>query len=152
MFTIYIAQVIVGYLVYGAPALDVALLGRTEAHRELLDQRFLLVLVLVGLVPGVLLLFVTPLVALGAQSALRAASISSATMLTSPAAYVVTFVVTAALLVVAITWGRGIALLVLVPWVSAVHFVAYRDVFGQFGRFEHPAGSDDVGVDDSRDK
>ncbi|HQR55527.1 MAG TPA: hypothetical protein PLW72_06025 [Burkholderiaceae bacterium] len=152
MFTIYIAQLIGGYLVYGAPALDVAILGRAEAHRELLDQRFLLMLVLVGLVPGVLLLFVTPLVALGGQSPLRAASISSATMLTSPAAYVVTFVVTAALLAAAITWGRGIALLVLVPWVSAVHFVAYRDVFGQFGRFESPAGNDVVAADGSRDE
>jgi hypothetical protein len=102
MFTIYIAQVVVGYLAYGAPALDVALQGRTEVHRELLDQRLLLMLVLVGLVPGVLLLFVTPLIALGGQSPMRAASISSATMLTSPAAYVVTYAVTAALLAAAI--------------------------------------------------
>ena len=152
MFTIYIAQVIVGYLAYGAPALDVALLGRTDGHRELLDQRFLLVLVLVGLVPGVLLLFVTPLVALGGQAPMRAASISAATMLTSPAAYVVTFVLTAILIAAAITWGSGIALLALVPWVSAVHFVAYRDVFGRFGHAEKPAANDRITVDGSRDK
>jgi hypothetical protein len=152
MITIYVAQVIVGYMVYGAPALDVALMGRTEAHGELLDQRFLLVLVLVGLVPGVLLLFVTPLVALGGQSPIRAASISTATMLSSPAAYVVTFVLTAVLIAAAITWGRGIALLALVPWVSAVHFVAYRDVFGRFGHADKPAGSDRVAADGSRDE
>jgi hypothetical protein len=151
-FSIYVVQVFVGYLVYGAPALDVALLGRTEAQAELLNQRFLLVLVLAGLVPGVLLLFVTPLVALDRQSPMRAASISIATMLTSPAAYGVTFLLTAVLVAAAITWGRGIALLVLVPWVSAVHFVAYRDVFGRVGRVADPAGNDVVAVDGSRDE
>jgi hypothetical protein len=130
-FAIYLLQVLLAVAVYGGPALDVAVLGRTAGHEELLaDRSFLVLLVLVGLVPGAALLFVTPLVALGDRTVGRAVSQSAGAMLSSPAALALTYGLTALLVVLGITWGQGIALLLLVPVLSAVYFAAYVDVFG----------------------
>jgi hypothetical protein len=131
---IYALQLAVGVAVYGAPALDLALLGRTTGHEALMaDRGFLLLLVLVGLLPGVLLLFVTPLVVLGGRSTPRAVSLSAGAMLASPGAAAVTFALTALLIGAAIASGLGLLLLVLVPLLSAVYFAAYRDAWGDAG-------------------
>jgi hypothetical protein len=141
-FAIYLLQVLVAAAVYGAAAVDVAVLGRTSGHEELLaDRSFLLLLVLVGLVPGVLLLFVTPLVALADRSVAGAVSQSAGALLSSPAALALTYGLTALLVALAITWGQGIALLLVVPMLSAVYFAAYVDVFGLPPDRTAPAGS-----------
>jgi hypothetical protein len=129
---IYVLQLVVAYLAYGDAAIDLALLGRTAGHEALLaDRGFLVLLVLVGLVPGVLLLFVTPLVVLGGRTTPRAVSLSAGAMLASPGAAAVTFALTALLIGTAIASGFGLVLLVLVPLLTAVYFAAYRDAFGE---------------------
>jgi len=127
---IYVTQILIGYLIHGEAAIDVAVLGRTEKHKELLDSRFLLTLILPGLIPGTLLFFFGPLVGLARRRPLSAASSSIGAMLGSPAALIVTLVVTGTLAVVAILWGYGIGLLLFAVWATATGFVAYRDVFG----------------------
>lgn len=132
MMSIYATQLAAGYLMYGEPALDVALLGNLEAHRDLFDSRFVLTLVLPGLVPATLLMFALPLVALGGMPAVRACSVSVARMLLSPAAWAVTLAITAGLFTLSLVWGMGLILLLLVPWASATGYVAYRDAFAGF--------------------
>jgi hypothetical protein len=50
-------------------------------------------------------------------------------MLGSPAALLVTLLVTCVLAAVAIVWGYGVGLLLFAVWATATGFVAYRDVF-----------------------
>ena len=128
-FLVYATQILIGYLIHGDAAIDVAVLGRTEEHKELLDSRFLLTLILPGLIPGTLLMFFGLLVGLGGQRPVAAARISVETMLASPAAFIATLLVTSALAAVAILWGYGIGLLLFAVWATATGFVAYRDVF-----------------------
>jgi hypothetical protein len=128
-FLVYVTQILIGYLIHGEAAIDVAVLGRTEEHRELLDSRFLLTLILPGLIPATLLMFFGLLVGLARQRPVAAARISVETMLGSPAALLVTLLVTCALAAVAILWGYGIGLLLFAVWATATGFVAYRDVF-----------------------
>lgn len=128
-FLVYVTQILIGYLIHGDAAIDVAVLGRTEEHRELLDSRFLLTLILPGLIPATLLMFFGLLVGLARQRPVAAAKTSVETMLGSPTALVVTLLVTGVLAVVAILWGYGIGVLLFAVWATATGFVAYRDVF-----------------------
>jgi hypothetical protein len=128
-FLIYSLQILIGYLIYGETAIDVAVLGRTEEHRELIDSRFILTLILPGLIPATLLMFFGPLVGLARERPIAAARMSVETMLSSPSAFVVTFLVTCVLAVVAILWGYGIGLLLFAVWAMATGFIAYRDAF-----------------------
>ncbi|MGH6624817.1 MAG: hypothetical protein ACREBN_12625 [Burkholderiaceae bacterium] len=132
MMSIYATQLAAGFMVYGEPAIEVALLGNLEPHRELFDTRFVLTLVLPGLVPATLLMFALPLVVLGGMPAVRACSVSVARMVLSPAAWAVTFVITAGLFTLSLIWGKGLLLLLLLPWASATGYVAYRDAFAGF--------------------
>jgi hypothetical protein len=127
---IYAVQVAVALAFYGAPAWDLTVLGRTEGNEALLaDRRLLLVLVLTGLAPAVVLLFVTPLVVLGGRDIGRAVSQSAGAMLSSPGALALTYGTTALALAAAIA-GSGLLLLLLVPLLGAVYLAAYRDVYG----------------------
>jgi hypothetical protein len=128
-FLVYVTQILIGYLIHGEAAIDVAVFGRTEEHRELVDSRFLLTLILPGLIPATLLMFFGPLVGLARQRPGAAARMSVETMLGSPAALVVTLLVTGVLAAVAILWGYGIGVLLFAVWATATGFVAYRDVF-----------------------
>lgn len=139
MMVIYVTQLAVAYLVYGDAAVDVALLGNLEPHRDLLDTGFVLTLVLPGMVPATLLMFALPLLVLGGLPATRACSVSIARMLTSPAALLVTFALTAALITLAFTLGKGILLLLVVPWATATGYVAYRDAFAEYASLAAPA-------------
>lgn len=128
-FLVYVTQILIGYLIHGDAAIDVAVLGRAEEHRELLDSRFLLTLILPGLIPATLLMFFGLLVGLARQWPVVAARISVETMLGSPAALLVTLLVTGVLAAVALLWGYGVGLLLFAVWATATGFVAYRDVF-----------------------
>jgi hypothetical protein len=50
-------------------------------------------------------------------------------MLGSPAALLITLLVTGVLAAVAIVWGYGVGVLLFAVWATATGFVAYRDVF-----------------------
>jgi NADH:ubiquinone oxidoreductase subunit K len=88
-----------------------------------------LTLILPGLIPATLLMFIGLLVGLARQRPVVAARISVETMLGSPAALLVTLLVTGVLAVVALLWGYGVGLLLFAVWATATGFVAYRDVF-----------------------
>lgn len=148
-FLVYVMQILIGYLIYGEAAIDVAVLGRTKEHRELLDSRFLLTLILPGLIPATLLMFFGLLVGLARQRPVAAARISVETLLGSPAALLVTLLVTCVLAAVAILWGYGIGLLLFAVWATATGFVAYRDVFeGAVTQNSASVGSAQGGVAD----
>ncbi len=125
---VFAFQVFVAFVVYGYPAVDAVMFGRIAQHRELLNHTFVLVLILPGEVPATLLMFLAPLVVLGGVRPLRAAGMSIRLLAFAPASLLVTCAVSAVLLGAALTWGYGLAMLVVVPWISMVGYVAYRDV------------------------
>jgi len=129
-FAVFLLQLVTGYVAYGPGAIDLLLWGDTAAHPDLLaDKQIFLTLVLVALAVGMLLLFFAPLVVLHRLHPAAALSLSATTMLAAPAALIVTYVLSALLFAAALTWGYGLGLLLLVPLLSAVYFMAYRDVF-----------------------
>lgn len=138
MMVIYVTQLAVATAVYGEAAVDVALLGNLEPHRELLDTNFVLTLVLPGMIPATLLMFALPLLVLGGLPATRACSVSIARLLTSPAAFIATVAITAALVAVAFTFGKGLLLLLVVPCATATGYVAYRDAFAEYASLLAP--------------
>jgi hypothetical protein len=88
------------------------------------------------------------LVGLGGQRPVAAAHISVETMMGSPAALVVTLLVTGAMASIAIVWGFGIGLLLFAVWATATGYTAYRDVFeSDAGRAASALGAGHVGSD-----
>lgn len=129
-FAVYLLQLATGYLAYGDGAIDLLLWGNAAAQPELVaDRKLFLTLVLTALALGMLLLFFAPLVVLQRMHPARALSLSAATMLAAPAALLLTYALSALLFAAALTWGYGLGLLLVVPLLSAVYFMAYRDVF-----------------------
>jgi len=129
-FAVYLLQLATGYLIYSEGAIDLLLWGDAAAQPELVaDRRLFLTLVLTALALGMLLLFFAPLVVLQRAHPTAALSLSAATMLAAPVALLLTYALSALLFAAALTWGYGLGLLIVVPLLSAVYFMAYRDVF-----------------------
>ena len=104
-------------------------LRRGASTTELLSRTFVLVLILPGMVPATLLMFLMPLVVFDGVRPLRAAGISIRLLASSPPSFLVTCALSSLLPAAALTWGYGLLMLVVVPWMGTMGYAAYRDVF-----------------------
>jgi len=129
LLAVFAFQVFVAYAAYGYAAVDAVVFGRIAEHRELLNHTFVLTLILPGELPATLLMFLVPLVVLDGVRPLRAAGISIRLLAFSPASLLLTCGVSGLLLGAALTWGYGLPMLVVIPWMSIMGYAAYRDVF-----------------------
>jgi hypothetical protein len=129
--TVFVVQLGVAVAIYGAPAFDAVVLGHMAQHRELAGRAFVLTLILPGVVPGILLMFIAPLIVFEGRRPLQAAVESIRVMLSSPFAFVLTCVISALLLGAALVWVYGALMLLVYPWMSMMGYGAYRNVFAE---------------------
>jgi hypothetical protein len=129
LMAVFALQVLMAYAVYGYAAVDAMVFGRIAAHRELLNRTFALVMILPGMVPAILLMFLMPLVVFDGVRPLRAAGMSVRLWVSSPSSFLVTCAVSSLLLGASLTWGYGLPMLFVAPWASMMGYAAYRDVF-----------------------
>jgi hypothetical protein len=122
-------QVFMAFAVYGYAAVDALAFGRIAEHRELLNRTFVVVVILPGMLPAILLMFLMPLVVFERVPPLRAAGMSVQLWTSSPASFAVTLVVSGLLLAASLTWGYGLPMLVVYPWMGMTGYATYRDVF-----------------------
>lgn len=127
--TVFVVQLGVAMAIYGPAVFDAIVLGHMSEHRELASRAFILALILPGVVPGVLLMFIAPLVVFEGRRALKAATESVHVMLSSPAAFLVTCAISALLLAAALVLLYGALMIVIFPWMTMMGYGAYRNVF-----------------------
>lgn len=128
---VFATQVGVACAIYGPAVFDAIALGHVLAHKTLLQTpHFMLMLVLPGLVPSTLLMFVLPRVVLGGAKLPAAIVDSLRVALVAPGAMLVTLLSFAAVMGLLGSVLHGALLVLLAPLCCAVSYAAYRDIFG----------------------
>ena len=127
--TVFVVQLGVAMAIYGPAVFDAIVLGHMAEHRELASRAFILTLILPGVVPGVLLMLIAPLVVFEGRRAPKAALESVRVMLSSPAAFLVTCAISALLLGAALVLLYGALMILIFPWMTMMGYGAYRNVF-----------------------
>ena len=126
----YFAGVLMAWAIYGRAGLDVALLAGNARHPELATNwRFAFTLILPGTVPGILLMLATPLVVLQGVNPWIAAWRSLRWFAGAPLAFL--GVLAVSLILVAIALPLFFLILFVAPWLNAMEYAAYLDVFGR---------------------
>ena len=134
MASVFVLQLLVATAVYGPAAFDAVLLGHVQEHPEFLTQDFVLVLILPGMLPFALFTFAGPLFVVGGRGPIEAAKTSVLRMLSSPGALGITLSITCALMTISLLWGYGLLLLLFLPWMAMMEYMAYRDVWPSVSR------------------
>ncbi len=133
----FAAQVLVALALYGFAGVDVMLFARVAEHRDILSGGFVLAVLLPGTVPDTLLLFAMPLVVLRGMRVRTAAAWSLRWMFSAPASAALTLAISLLLLALALPFFLPV--LWLAPWMGAMGYAAYADVFGGPGAWRSRA-------------
>lgn len=124
MLPIFGFQLLCASVVYGPSALNVAV-GLAPAQSK--TTAFVLLLMISGQLPATLLMFALLFVLFEGLRPGQAAVLSVRTVLRAPATFGLMMITSAALMALAVAL-RLWPLLILVPWLTAVGYAAYRDV------------------------
>jgi len=127
--SVFVLQVACAMAVFGVGAFDAVVWGHLASHPDLMTRSFPLVLILPGVPLGTLLMFTVPLVVLQHERPIEAAKKSIRLMVSSPAALVFFCLITCLLFGLALVFGYGLLLLLVIPWTSLTGYAAYRRVF-----------------------